>query len=67
MTDRNYTSDVEANEMMDEVLADAEFLSTSPVLTPFVTLGTDDPGAGLIDSANPPTAGAHDLWQAFSP
>jgi hypothetical protein len=53
----------EAGDVMDSILAESDF---SPTLTPFVSLGTNDPARSLVDG--PTTthqAAANDLFQAF--
>jgi hypothetical protein len=67
MTDRDYTSDAEAEEMMASVLAEAED-PMSPTVTPFVSLGTNDPAEEILDGpTTPEQAQAHDLWETFRP
>jgi hypothetical protein len=65
MTDYSFNSDAEADEMMGGILVDAED-PMSPVLTPFFSLGSDDPGDGMVESASAEQAGSRDLWQTFS-
>lgn len=53
----------EADEVMDGVLADSD---NSPTLTPFVSLGSDDPARAILDGpTNARQASANDLFQAF--
>jgi hypothetical protein len=67
MTDRDYTSEAEAEEMIESVIAEAED-SMSPAVTPFLSLGTNDPAEEILDGpTTPEQARAHDLWQAFRP
>ena len=51
----------EADDVMDGILADSEM---SPTVTPFVSLGSNDPG--LVDGpTSARQASANDLFQAF--
>jgi hypothetical protein len=55
----------EADEMMNEIIAESES-GISPTVTPFVSLGSDDPAMELIDGpTTPEQAQASDLWQTF--
>jgi hypothetical protein len=66
MTERDYTSDAEANEMMDQIYEEAG-TSMSPTITPFVSLGTNDPSEEIMDGpTTPEQAEARDLWETFS-
>lgn len=52
-----------AYDVMDDILAESNI---SPTLTPFISLGTNDPAHELMDG--PTTArqaAAHDLFQTF--
>ncbi|MGB0872842.1 MAG: hypothetical protein ACPGWS_01085 [Solirubrobacterales bacterium] len=65
MTAFDEAMEFEANEMMDGILEEASD-SMSPTLTPFLTLGTDDPAMEIMDG--PTTARqaeAKDLFEAF--
>jgi hypothetical protein len=65
MTDRDYSSELEADEMMMDVYAEAGD-PMSPTVTPFVSLGTHDPARELMDGpTTPEQAEAHDLWETF--
>lgn len=53
----------DADEVMDDILAES---AISPTLTPFVSLGTDDPSRELMDGPSTSRqAAANDLYQAF--
>ena len=63
MTEHDYLSDEEAYEMMDGILAEAED-PTSPVVTPFLIPGSDDPAAGMVDAGDLQAhAELHDIWE----
>jgi hypothetical protein len=65
MTDRDYSSEAEADEMMQDVYAEAGD-PMSPTLTPFLSLGTNDPAMELMDGpTSPEQAEAQDLWKTF--
>jgi hypothetical protein len=61
MTVREYTSAVEAGEMIDQILAEASD-PMSPTVTPFTLLGADD---GAEATADQRQTEAPDLWQLF--
>lgn len=61
MTVREYTSAVEAGEMIDQILAEASD-PMSPTVTPFTLLGADE---GADETAGQRQTGAQDLWQQF--
>ncbi|MGH2905551.1 MAG: hypothetical protein ACRDKI_02135 [Solirubrobacterales bacterium] len=65
MIDPQFMSDAEADEMMEDVYAEAGD-SMSPTLTPFISLGTNDPAMELMDGpTTPEQAEANDLWGTF--
>ncbi|MBK5230154.1 MAG: hypothetical protein JJE27_03170 [Thermoleophilia bacterium] len=65
MADRDHLSDHAAEETMYEILAEASG-PASPTLTPFVTLGAEDPANELLDAPGmPQPARARDLWETF--
>jgi len=65
MTDRDYTSEADADEMMESVYAEAGD-SMSPTITPFLSLGTNDPAQEMMDGpTSPEQAEASNLWETF--
>ena len=65
MTDRDYMSEAEADEMMESVYAEAGD-SMSPTITPFLSLGTNDPAEEMMDGpTSPEQAEAHTIWETF--
>ena len=65
MTDFETMSDAEADEMMESVYAEAGN-SMSPTITPFLTLGTNDPAQEMMDGPTTDAqARARDLWGTF--
>lgn len=64
MTNRNHQSPFETDEMIDGILAETEDL-TSPVVTPFLELGNDEPGTTGDFAASFQQAGATDIWHTL--
>lgn len=65
MTAFDEAMEFEANEMMDGILEEASS-SMSPTLTPFLSLGTDDPALEIMDGpTSAKQAEAKDLFDAF--
>lgn len=65
MTDRDYTSDAEADEMMEDVYAETGG-AISPTLTPFAGLGTSEPAVEMLDApTSPEQAEVKDPWETF--
>lgn len=65
MTAFDEAMEFEANEMMDGILEEASH-SMSPTLTPFLSLGTDDPAMEIMDGpTSAKQAEAKDLFEAF--
>lgn len=64
MTNRDDQPALEADEMIDGILAETED-PTSPVVTPFLELGNDESGATGDIAASFQQAGATDLWHVF--
>lgn len=63
MTEFDERFEYEADGVMDDILAES---SISPTLTPFVSLGTDDPAREMMDGPTTSRqAAANDLFQAF--
>lgn len=65
MTAFDEAMEFEANEMMDGILEEASS-SMSPTLTPFLSLGTDDPAMEIMDGpTSAKQAEAKDLFDTF--
>lgn len=65
MTAFDEAMEFEANEMMDGILEEASH-SMSPTLTPFLSLGTDDPAMEIMDGpTSARQAEAKDLFETF--
>lgn len=65
MTEFSEAMEFEADDMMSGVIDDA--MDMSPTLTPFVSLGTNDPALEMMDG--PTTAHqakANDLFESFN-
>jgi hypothetical protein len=65
MTEFEDAMEFEANEMMDGILDEASG-AMSPTLTPFLSLGTNDPSMEIMDGpSSAHQAKAKDLYEAF--
>lgn len=65
MTEFEEAMEFEHNDMMDGILDEASG-AMSPTLTPFLSLGTDDPAMAIMDGpSSSKQAEAKDLFESF--